>query len=555
MPVTTSYVSILELLLPPLHSGLLLGGLLLFGFLAVKYRSRLYAAIALLGLTAFLFVLADTAIAYWGSWLGSLEIGKQCHRLQQIVGAYFLFTLPYLLVHLLSLNKKWKRVNLIIALAGLAVAVGFTVIAFLSPDLYIMMGDKPYSEVFGRVTFLWGREGTLYPIRDLLIGLVVLYSVVCIAIDMIRHKRRDLIFVSLGILAAIGGAAIDMIAVWRGTQYFGLFPDQYFTRFSTGLTLLVVALMAGVVREFVRLSQEVHRAHERIKLSERKNRILAQGTRDCICSLNDELYFINANGQALKQLPLRADNLTRTNFEDVVSTGDGSTPFLMNYVREKLETLKKTKEPVFMKLRLKCFLPTESKRYNVAFEYVETEEGNEIIVTASLPQEEACLKYVQAESGRFVIDNYLLAVEEICNRICSPLPKFTHADTVKEIQVGLREIVLNALEHGNLGITSEEKNQALMEDAYFQFLSRRQNMPEYKDRKITVEYSVSTAKAVYRISDEGKGFDHHSFLKELAEQKENLNLQGRGIFMALNSFDKVSYGDRGNVVTLVKNFN
>ena len=554
MPVQSNLVTVMELLLPPVNSGLLLAGLLLFTYLAVQYKSKLYFAIACLGLTAFAFVASDTVNTFWGDWQGNMAVGVQAHRLTHLVGAYFLFSLPFLLAHLLKLNKAWKRVNFIIAISGLGVALAFTVIAYAFPDLFISMVPKPYSEIAGKITYRWGREGVLYQVRDVLIGLVVVYSLVCVITDLIMHRRKDLLPVFFGLVVAIGSAVFDMAAVWRGVKYFGLFPDDNFTRFAVGLTILLLSCMAGVVREFIRLSKEVHKAHERIKLSERKNRILAQGTKDCILSLNDDYYFLNANQQALTQLHLNRETLEKTSFFDLVSSESGSAPFLINFIKEKLADLKRTKKSVAMKLRFKCFLPTETRSYNVNFAYVETEEGNEIICTASLPQEETYLKYVQAESGKFVIDNYLLTVEEVSNRLVSSLAKFTHADGVKQVQFGLREMLINALEHGNLNIKSEEKNQALIEDRYFQFLSGRQSHPEYRDKKIIVEYSVSPAKAVYRITDQGDGFDCRTFLKELQAVRENINMQGRGIMMALKSFDKISYNEKGNCVTLVKNF-
>ncbi|HEQ70987.1 MAG TPA: ATP-binding protein [Spirochaetia bacterium] len=553
MPAENSYVHVMELLLPPLNSGLLLGGLVLFIYLAVAYRSKLYTAIALLGATAFLFVASDAVIAFWGNWKGGTTVGVEFLRLQQVIGAFFLFTLPHLLGHLLKLGTGWKRLNRVIAISGLGLAAAIAVIAYCAPDLFIAVGSKAYSTVSGRITYLSDREGIVYQVRDLLIGLVVLYALGSIAVDLVRHKRFDLLFISFGILAAVAGAALDILAVWNG-GYFGLFADQNFTRFSVGLTVLLLALMSGVVREFVLLSREVHRANERLKLSERKNRILAQGTKDCILSLTDDYTILNANKQALQQLHLRQENLAATNFLDLIASDMGSAPFLINLLKEKIEALKAGGETVFMKLKLKGFLPTESRSYNVSFEYVETEEGNEIIATASQPQADTYLKYIQAESGRFVIDNFLLTVEEISNRLATSLPKFVNDDGVKKMHMGLREMLLNALEHGNLSITSQEKNQALMEDRYFQFMHSRQQMPEHRDKKITVEYSVSQAKAVYRITDQGDGFDSRSFLATLKQAQENLNLQGRGILMALGTFDKITYNDKGNCVTLVKHF-
>ncbi|MCX7024808.1 MAG: ATP-binding protein [Spirochaetes bacterium] len=118
----------------------------------------------------------------------------------------------------------------------------------------------------------------------------------------------------------------------------------------------------------------------------------------------------------------------------------------------------------------------------------------------------------------------------------------------------LREVIVNAIEHGNLEIGFGEKTESQQKQRYFEFLQQRRLEPAYRDRRVFVEYSVSAARATYRVTDEGKGFDHHGFLLESGEPDPGMLEHGRGLFMAMNAFDRVVFNDKGNQVTLVKYF-
>ncbi|HNL11487.1 MAG TPA: ATP-binding protein, partial [Turneriella sp.] len=65
------------------------------------------------------------------------------------------------------------------------------------------------------------------------------------------------------------------------------------------------------------------------------------------------------------------------------------------------------------------------------------------------------------------------------------------------------------------------------------------------------EYHIAPRRAAFRISDEGRGFDHRKF-NNLAAQGDTELAHGRGIRMTLRVFDRVRYNTRGNRVTLPK---
>ena len=121
------------------------------------------------------------------------------------------------------------------------------------------------------------------------------------------------------------------------------------------------------------------------------------------------------------------------------------------------------------------------------------------------------------------------------------------------IALGLIEIVTNAVEHGNLQITGEEKRalKAEGDNVYMDEIQRRSETPEAKGKKVTIRATITPEKAEVTVEDEGAGFDYQDLPDPT--DPENLFLpSGRGILLARTFLDDVRYSGRGNIVTLVK---
>lgn len=121
------------------------------------------------------------------------------------------------------------------------------------------------------------------------------------------------------------------------------------------------------------------------------------------------------------------------------------------------------------------------------------------------------------------------------------------------IALGLIEIVTNAVEHGNLGLTSEEKRalKAEGDQVYLDEVNRRSKDPAYKDLKVSIRASITPERAEVVVSDQGAGFDYQDLPDPT--DPENLFLpSGRGILLARTFLDEVRYSGAGNEVTLIK---
>lgn len=114
--------------------------------------------------------------------------------------------------------------------------------------------------------------------------------------------------------------------------------------------------------------------------------------------------------------------------------------------------------------------------------------------------------------------------------------------------MGLAELFTNAVEHGNLGITSEEKATLQKNGLWLEEIELRLHLPENQQKWVEVFVTRQDHELMVKVIDQGVGFDWQKY----QEQNENLNLDthGRGIVMAKDlAFKNLQYSGRGNVVT------
>ncbi len=134
---------------------------------------------------------------------------------------------------------------------------------------------------------------------------------------------------------------------------------------------------------------------------------------------------------------------------------------------------------------------------------------------------------------------------EHCNQLAAFLAN-TCPDPTRRV-TGLVELLNNAVEHGNLGITYEEKSMLLRNGGLSVEVQRRLDSPEYKDRWATIEVENSGSEIVFTVCDHGQGFDWKKYME--IDPSRAFDSHGRGIAYArLVSFDSLSYEGVGNVV-------
>jgi len=120
------------------------------------------------------------------------------------------------------------------------------------------------------------------------------------------------------------------------------------------------------------------------------------------------------------------------------------------------------------------------------------------------------------------------------------------------VVTGISELLINGLEHGNLGIGYEEKNQLIRSGMWRIEIERRLKANDNRGRYVELEFTVQPEHVQIRVRDQGRGFDWAPYMK--LDPQRAFDPHGRGIAVArLSSFDQLEYIGSGNEVLATVN--
>lgn len=119
----------------------------------------------------------------------------------------------------------------------------------------------------------------------------------------------------------------------------------------------------------------------------------------------------------------------------------------------------------------------------------------------------------------------------------------------EKTSIGLSELLINAVEHGNLGIGFEKKEELLINDALDLEIEKRLNDKSNRDKYVVLEFERKNEGLKIRIEDMGDGFEYEKYLSINLDR--SFDLHGRGIAMSNLIFQNgVRYVGSGNVVEI-----
>lgn len=112
------------------------------------------------------------------------------------------------------------------------------------------------------------------------------------------------------------------------------------------------------------------------------------------------------------------------------------------------------------------------------------------------------------------------------------------------------EILVNAVEHGNLGISFQEKSELVMDGKWEEEVSYRSQLSENKDKSVKVSVTKNEEFVELRVKDDGNGFDWRPYMQLDSARAHKDN--GRGIYLASLEFDNIEFLGNGNEVVCTK---
>ncbi|MCF7973560.1 MAG: response regulator [Phycisphaerae bacterium] len=132
------------------------------------------------------------------------------------------------------------------------------------------------------------------------------------------------------------------------------------------------------------------------------------------------------------------------------------------------------------------------------------------------------------------------------NRISSWFAQFSANEYTS---AGLIELFINAVEHGNLGITYDDKTQLLLDSSLDEEIDHRLTLPENCGKFVEVRFARHRDQMHVHIIDQGRGFDYTKYLD--FDPERVFDPHGRGIALSHNKFFRgVTYFGTGNEVRI-----
>jgi len=155
------------------------------------------------------------------------------------------------------------------------------------------------------------------------------------------------------------------------------------------------------------------------------------------------------------------------------------------------------------------------------------------------------------EKKKCIFGNDIKKIWSVVNQILFNISPFFEKPTYEGLRIGLYEIIINAIEHGNLGITYDDKNEALNSNTYMDLLEERIKKAEEEGKKVEITSTFENNIFEIEVKDDGNGFDYKN-IPSPNDPDKLLEAHGRGVFLTSIYYDEVKYLDPGNKVILKK---
>lgn len=152
--------------------------------------------------------------------------------------------------------------------------------------------------------------------------------------------------------------------------------------------------------------------------------------------------------------------------------------------------------------------------------------------------------------SKFLLNNNQELVPPLVQHLETELRTFGYGDETGlfQISMALTEAVLNAMDHGNLQLSSELRADG---EAYAALRSERCESAPYKDRRVRLTVEITSEQVQLIVADEGPGFDP-AIIPDPTDPENLMRENGRGLMLIFSFMDEVSHNASGNEITMIK---
>ena len=217
----------------------------------------------------------------------------------------------------------------------------------------------------------------------------------------------------------------------------------------------------------------------------------------------------------------------------------------LKYIPVILQTAKVSKEDILEGLKAGAYYyltkPFTSDILHSVVKTAVKDRGYNKALLASLNVTQSSVKLLKNAHFEFRSLEDVRAVSSLVACAC---------DEAEKIAMGLSELMINAVEHGNLHIGYEEKSELRKQDLWEAEIAKRLDLPEHKEKYASLDVVNNSDSVTFTITDQGNGFEWDDFME--FDTTRVMDNHGRGIAMANKLyFSKLEYQGNGNTVCVM----
>ncbi|WP_157154325.1 ATP-binding protein [Brachyspira murdochii] len=152
---------------------------------------------------------------------------------------------------------------------------------------------------------------------------------------------------------------------------------------------------------------------------------------------------------------------------------------------------------------------------------------------------------------KYILKNNLEDITPLIEEICLEVKKYIGNNELDLFASALYEVIMNAIEHGNLNVLYETKKEWLKKNIYNKKLKELLKTDKAKNTHVEIILKIENENITINVKDQGLGFKPKQEAKKI-NNDGFARESGRGMMMIKSYFDEVKFNKKGNSITLIK---
>ncbi|WP_304332559.1 ATP-binding protein [Brachyspira innocens] len=152
---------------------------------------------------------------------------------------------------------------------------------------------------------------------------------------------------------------------------------------------------------------------------------------------------------------------------------------------------------------------------------------------------------------KYILENKLEDITPLIEEICLEVKKYIGNNELDLFASALYEVIMNAIEHGNLNILYETKKEWLKKNIYNKKLKELLKTDKAKNTHVEIVLKIEDDNITINVKDQGLGFKPKQEAKKI-NNDGFARESGRGMMMIKSYFDEVKFNKKANSITLIK---